>query len=126
MVRTPRRILVIENKLLSAESEGQTPDYYDCVAAYATNTRRSAGYLFLSAQGLRPKCQHFRPVSYVELYLLLTRLRREAVLGHEAAHIVDTYVCELSHTFVEPVRCALTRAKRCLEEGCYGVSTRVF
>jgi len=109
--------LVIENKIWTGESEGQTTDYFDTVGNRFASLPVS--FILLSPTGMPAVCPHFSAVSYVELFTILRALRLEGGWTPKAEHLADAYLRGLVASFVGGAMATLQRTRESLKEGGY-------
>lgn len=91
LVLRPSCVLVIENKIWSSESSGQTEDYARTIAASYPNKAQYC--VLLSPFGTEPVCSSFRGISYRHLYDALVHCSSEIAEG--LPPIAAFYLAEL-------------------------------
>jgi hypothetical protein len=105
LVKTNSRVLVIENKVQSYESENQTSDYYHAVLEGFKNKKyrkEDLFFLFLSPTGMPASCRHFRAISYVDLYKLMTGIKGN-LASFLGSRLYEFYIGELAKTIISPM-----------------------
>ncbi|MDH5231957.1 MAG: PD-(D/E)XK nuclease family protein [Gammaproteobacteria bacterium] len=96
--------LLIENKLLSSESDNQTKDYY-CVMQEASrlyDDGRHNVYVFLTPTGSQADCPQFKALSYLQLYSILKDMAKDQSISNPNRELSDFYTNELYQLFMRP------------------------
>jgi hypothetical protein len=110
LVETADRTLIIENKVYSSESENQTKDYYSAVKTCRPS--HMVRGLLLSPFGTIPDSNDFSPLTYFELYTILTEILESAQTpGEDDAQLLKFYLQELGETIVKPMIKALETSR---------------
>jgi len=110
-----RDILIIENKVFTGERENQTIDY---LAAIRTAFPQEAGFqigcVLLSPGGMGALSPHFKPLSYLRLFDLLSSLK--ALATADGSQLLTFYCQELYETFINSRAIVQSRVKTFWEE----------
>jgi PD-(D/E)XK nuclease superfamily len=92
LVSGPGFVLAIENKVTAQEHENQTDAYWN----WLERQYGRRGGLFLTPTGIRPNCQHFAPVSYLQLLVALLEGPARAELAPRERSVLAGYVRTLA------------------------------
>jgi len=97
---TKSQCLVIENKVFSYESESQTEDYYN--ALHDSQMQQDKYYILLSPEGVLPQNRHFVPMSYLELYNVISGIDGTLLPKNSARNLHQFYLNEMASTIIQP------------------------
>ncbi len=112
LIESQKLVLVIENKIMSAESEDQTDDYFMAAnGAFANPGGPTVRGILLSPSGIAPSCGEFEILSYWQLYRMVEETARYVAATSEGQELYRFYRNELFHLFVFP-RISITQEVR--------------
>jgi hypothetical protein len=119
LVKSNDRVLAIENKVYSLESENQTLDYFDLLNK---KYGKSLVCLFLSPTGMSARCQAFRPISYLKLFEFLIDIRKkiQVEIPVQGEELYAFYLQELAETIIRPTIKANKKTENFLKGMGYG------
>lgn len=91
-------MIVIENKVNSAESESQTQDYHDCVREHNSKlySPKKIIEIFLSPTGVSANCPNYKSMTYYDLFVMLHDIHQTTqVQPFEFSHFFKMYLDSL-------------------------------
>ncbi len=98
LIECKGHVIVIENKVLTSESENQTHDYYMVISNKYLKSRQY--FLLLSPSGIDGRCTHFRGLNYFELCTFIEESMNECSLSDNNRHFINFYINELKNTII--------------------------